>query len=131
MEKISVRTNPAGADAGIQCEGGVRASATTPARLAIPRHAKGCELTLSMAGMKTQTIALKPNVSGKYKGALWTGIGSAVALAVLDPGFDTYASLLIAPPLVYGFGSALIDAISRRRWVHDPDEINVKLEPSP
>lgn len=81
VEQIRVSSNPAGADAVIECDGGLRASATTPARIGIPRQAAGCVLSISKDGMTAQRISLKRDVSGKYWGALWTGAGATAFLA--------------------------------------------------
>lgn len=127
VEQIRVNSNPAGANAVIECDGGVRAAATTPARIGIPRQAAGCVLSISKDGMAAQRIPLERDISGKYWGALWTGIGASAFLAAF--GTNNLGVILFGPVVVYGLGSALIDAATGRRWGHDPDQINVKLEP--
>lgn len=132
IERISVRSTPTGADAVIACAGGVRAAGVTPTSLGIPRHAEQCVLSVAMAGMATQTTELQRDISGKYWGALWTAAGSAAFLSYLaatnEDGLP-FGAIFVGPPLVYGVVSATIDAASGRRWVHEPDEIEVKLEP--
>jgi hypothetical protein len=130
-ERISIRSNPPGADAVIECAGGVRASGVTPASIGIPRHAEECVLSITKDGMIAQMIPLKRAVSGKYWGALWTAAGAVAGLALMSSESDglEYGSILLGPPLVYGLTSAAIDASTGRRWLHEPDEIDVKLEP--
>lgn len=132
IERISVRSNPAGADAVIECAGGVRAAGVTPTSLGIPRQAEQCTLSVAMAGMAPHTVELRRDISGKYWGALWTAAGSAAFLAYLaaqnEDGLP-FGAIFVGPPLLYGLISATIDAASGRRWVHDPDEIEVELEP--
>lgn len=131
-ERIQVRTNPGGADAVIECAAGVRESGVTPAHIAIPRHAEGCVLTLSRAGMVAQRLELPRDVSGKYRGALWTGIAATAATAYFLSR-DSGNGLIVLPAAVgvFGLASAAIDAMSGRRWLHEPDEIEVDLQPAP
>jgi hypothetical protein len=133
QEPIKVRSNPPGASAVIECDGGFRASGTTPAQLLIPRHAKGCALSLSKEGMRPQRLPLVSDISGKYWGALWTGIGAAAFIGVMARENDglSYGAILFGPPAVFGLVSAAVDAASGRRWGHSPDEIDVKLESAP
>src|SRR5688500_5536983 len=133
QEPIKVRSNPPGASAVIECDSGVRSSGTTPVQLFIPRHANGCVLSVSKDGTKPQRVALLPDISGKYWGALWTGIGAAAFIGVMSRESDglSYGAILLGPPLVFGLLSAAVDAASGRRWGHSPDEIDVKLEPAP
>jgi hypothetical protein len=131
IERITIQSNPPGADAVIDCAGGVKASGVTPASIGIPRHAEGCVLSISKEGMLPQKIQLQRAVSGKYWGALWTAAGAVAALALMasyEDGLE-YGAILLGPPLVYGLTSAAIDASTGRRWLHEPDEIDVKLEP--
>ena len=131
IERVSVRSNPAGADAVIECAGGVRAHGVTPASIGIPRHAEECVLSITKDGMVPQKIHLQRAVSGKYWGALWTAAGAVAGLAVMSSESDglEYGAILLGPPLVYGLTSAAIDASTGRRWLHEPDEIDVRLEP--
>ena len=133
QEPIKVRSSPPGAGAVIECAGDVRVSGTTPVTLSIPRHARHCVLSLSKEGTKPHRVELVPDISGKYWGALWTGIGAAAVIALVgrnDDGF-TYGPILFGPPLLYGITSAAIDAASGDRWGHSPDEIDDKLQPAP
>lgn len=133
QEPIKVRSNPAGASAVIECDGGVHASGTTPATIVIPRHAKGCVLSLSKEGMLLQRVVLANDISGKYWGALWTGIGAAAVIGVMSQDNDglAYGAILLGPPLLFGLVSAAIDAASGDRWGHSPDEIDITLDRAP
>jgi hypothetical protein len=132
-ERIIVRSEPTGADAVIECSAGVRATGVTPASIGIPRHAEECVLSVAMAGMVPQTMELRRDISGKYWGALWTAAGSAAFLACIaaqnEDGLP-FGVIFVLPPLAYGLISATIDAASGRRWIHEPDQIEVKLAPA-
>ena len=128
LETISVRSEPSGADAVIECDGGVRVAAMTPARIEIPRNADGCVLTVAQPGMVTQRIELRRDISNKFWGALWTGVGAGVYTALATSALGV---ILGAPPAVFGLVSAAIDASTGRHRTHDPDEIEVKLQRGP
>ena len=108
----------------------MRAASQTPARLEIPRDAHGCAVTVSKAGMVSQRIELKRDISAKFWGPFWTGVGGLLYLAALAASDGDAAGVVIGVPFaVFGLGSAAIDASTGAHRTHDPDEIEVVLVP--
>ena len=130
---IEVNSNPAGADAVIECAGGVRATGVTPTRVAIPRNVEGCVLTVSKAGMSPQQMGLQRDLSGKFWGPLAAGVAATALLgylAVNDEGDGGLAAVTLGPVAILGLTSAFVDTATGRRWGYEPDSIEVTLQPA-
>ena len=132
-EAIDVRSDPAGADAVIECANGLRVSSVTPTRLVIPRKANGCVLSLGAPGVTPQMIQLRRRVSGKFWSEFWIGVpAAAIASSAGDGGLEEIGTVVVFGSIaVVALGAALVDLASQRFWAHEPDVVDVKLEPAP
>ncbi|MEA2239683.1 MAG: hypothetical protein QOC81_4407 [Thermoanaerobaculia bacterium] len=128
-EVISVESNPSGANATIQCAGGVSGTGTTPARLTIPRKADGCHVDVEKSGMKAQKIQLERGFNSSY----WLNLipAGAFPLAIVlafASGSDTTAAVGLAAGLA-GAAGLIVDRVTGAMYDHDPNVIKVTLQP--
>src|SRR5258708_5637421 len=128
-EVIAVESSPSGANATIRCAGNISVSATTPARLTIPRKADGCNVNIEQSGMKTQNVVIERGFTGAY----WLNFVPTLGLPIyaLGEGIgnrDSNASgyLLIGLAGAAGF---VVDRVTGALYDHDPHVINVTLQP--
>jgi len=129
-EPIAVQSTPSGADAVIQCAGSVRASCVTPTRIAIPRIATGCALTISKQGFATKVTALDRGLNGAYWSnfALLQGISLGLFLTPATNNEDRIAQAAAWGTGLSGVLGFFVDRSNGRGYRHFPDEINEKLE---
>lgn len=128
-ETLFVDSRPAGAEATVACNGDVRATGTTPARLVFPRKAEGCTLTVSRPGYRQRTLTLEHGFSGWFWANFAIGPALAAAVRVGQGGGDlSYGEIaaMASPGLFF-----LIDHFTGSKHNHSPDEITVALEPAP
>lgn len=131
-ETIDVRTDPAGADAVIECANGLRVSSVTPTRLVIPRKANGCVLSLAAAGLESRTIPLRRRVSGKFWAEFWTGLPAIAIASTAGDGLEAIGTVVVFGGIgTVALGAALVDLATQRFWAHQPDVVDVKMEPAP
>ena len=131
VERIAVESQPAGSDALIQCAGGVRASAVTPAKIAIPRAADGCTLSISKDGYKTRIVPMERGFNGAYWSnfSLLPGLTLALFLSPAQSTEDRITRAASAALGVSGVLGFLVDRGNGRGFRHFPDEISETLEP--
>jgi hypothetical protein len=130
-EKITVTTEPSGAEASLDC-GSEKSVQITPARFAIARKTPDCTLTLWKAGFEKDTAILERGVNR------WTWANLPIALVGVTvlgmSGFsdDSNQSARVGGAfLVAGLGGLLVDRMTWRFHDHDPKTLHVKLRPSP
>jgi hypothetical protein len=129
-EIISVESNPSGANATVSCAGNISASGTTPARLKIPRKAEACHVNIAKSGMKMKEIELDHGVNASY----WTNFivlgGVPLSLAMrLDGGPETTTTRTWLGVGLLGAAGFVIDRVTGAMYDHNPNVINVTLEP--
>ena len=132
-EPVDVRSEPAGAQAVIDCDHGVHVAGETPARLVIPRKATGCVLSLSRDGYESRTIPMRRGISGKFWAEFWIGVPAAViaASAASGEGYEVIGAVVLFGGIaLVALTAALVDLLSGRLWAHEPDDVSVKLEPA-
>ena len=129
QEPIDVRTDPAGAQATIRCNGFESAASTTPAVIRVPRGATGCAIHTEKAGFASQQTPLKRAVSGKF----WAGFWMAAPAVAVAPNWRDggLGAIILAVPGVFGIVSMITDASTGYMWAHEPDDIEIKLAPQP
>ena len=123
-EAVQVSSNPTGALATVTCDGGIRASGSTPARLVFPRPATGCKLLIEMEGFRPATIELERGYSGGYFANIGAATAGALALLGGSHQFKTW-SAVVGIAGVCGF---FLDRWNGRAFSHDPEEVVVRLE---
>ncbi|HEU4521169.1 MAG TPA: hypothetical protein VFT12_04145 [Thermoanaerobaculia bacterium] len=131
-ETIQIDTDPDGADAVVECNRGVRVASKTPARLVIPRKATGCVLSLTREGSVAQTIPLKRGISGKFWAEFWIAAPAAVVAASADDSLENISLVVVFGTVaLIAAAGALVDMATGRLWAHEPDAVEVKMEPAP
>ena len=130
-EAIAVDSQPAGADAVIECAGGTRATGVTPTRVTIPRSADGCVLSISKEGHRTRMVKLERGYNAAYWSnfALLPGIALAFLMTPQDHEDQVFRAINGAAGVAGAFGF-LVDHQNGRGFRHFPDEISEKLEPN-
>ncbi|HUP49149.1 MAG TPA: hypothetical protein VNA04_10210 [Thermoanaerobaculia bacterium] len=125
-QPVFVDSRPPGATATVVCGGGIRVSGTTPARLAIPRRGRACQLRVESPGYETARLELDRQFSGGFWGNF--GVMGALGLGVLlaEPSDASLPAAWGASAI--GAGGFLIDRLTGRAWSHDPEEIIIDLE---
>ena len=135
-ETIAVDSQPRGAAASIKCDGGVRVTGTTPARLVIPRKADNCVVEVSQ-GDRKKSVSIKRGFSGKY----WMNFAGAVGFVVFGeiafantPFFgkandtaDQASAAALGSGVLGGLGF-IIDSVNGSMWDHNPNKLTVDLE---
>ena len=124
-EAVQVGSNPSGAKATVTCDGGVRDSGVTPARLVFPRRANGCRLRVEMTGFRPATVALERGYSGGY----FANIAAAAVgvFGAISGGSHQFKTLSGAIGAI-GLTGFFIDRWNGRAFSHDPEEVIVELE---
>lgn len=65
-QEIPVKSNPTAADVAVKCADGEFNAAPTPTEIILKRNRGGCEVTVSKAGFRPETVRLKRRLSGWY-----------------------------------------------------------------
>jgi hypothetical protein len=131
-ERIAVDSKPAGGEAVIECAGGVRERAVTPARITIPRSAEKCALSISKPGYTTKILPLERGLNGAYWSnfALLPGITLALFLSPPTNNEDRAAQIVTGAVGLGGILGFFVDRSNGRGFRHFPDEISETLEPA-
>ncbi len=127
-ETIAVDSQPRGAAASIACDGGVRVTGTTPAKLVIPRKVDGCVVEVAGNG-HTKRVTLHRGTSGRY----WANftflapfpIGAVASFG--GSGDDYIATGAVAAGALTGIGF-IVDSITGSMYDRDQHEIFADLE---
>jgi len=132
-EIITVNSNPSGANATIACAGNVSANGTTPARLTIPRKAQSCFVRIEKAGAQTQTIKLERGFNGRYwlnfVYAAGIPVGAILAFRANSDTQGAAGGVIAVGSVLLGIGGLIIDRATGAMFDHDPNVINVTLQP--
>src|SRR5215468_3216744 len=58
-QSVPVSSSPAGADITVDCDGERRNAGVTPAKVALPRRAEACSLTLTKSGYEPEHVSFE------------------------------------------------------------------------
>ena len=138
-EKISVRSEPAGAVVSVECGPAPIYGGVTPAVIVIERTADPCAITVAKEGYAAQKVILERTLSrstqvNKVPGVVAAAVAGLVTTILMmdDPNGSEAAEAAARGGMAVGEGSAnAIDRKSGAAYKHVPGEVFVTLDPSP
>lgn len=138
-EKITVRSEPAGAVVSVECGTSPVYGGVTPAVILVERSADPCVFTIAKEGFEAQRVELQRQFSRATKGNKVPGVvaGSLLSvvafLASLDGGvLDPVDAAQGAWEVGNALGEAPGNAIDRKTgaaYKHVPSVVSVRLDP--
>ena len=135
-EQIEVTSSPSGAEVRLLCHGELVDQGITPASLRLRRSAEGCRFHLRRQGYAETTIPLRRRVSStvwlNLVPGILLGVGAGVAFTLNTNtlGEEDRTAAAQLGGLVIGTGTGLlIDRATGAWFEHDPEEIDVLLDP--
>jgi hypothetical protein len=123
-EKISVDSNPQGADVALFCKDHRVAAAVTPASFTIARNAGDCVAHVSKTGYADQNATIEQGVNPAYWSNFLTSPGVLVGAFLTGWG----GAAIGAPMILAGGSGWLVDLRTGAIHAHRPSRVRVTLQ---
>jgi len=130
-ERISVDSNPAGADVQIECDSKRVGSGVTPASILVPRTSGDCVVAVTREGYEPQKVLLEQGFNRLYWGNIPLMVGLPVGLygaALSSSNNDNGEIALLLGIGVLGAAGMVIDNVTDAQNDHDPKRVMVTLK---